>query len=269
MTAKHKLYGFTDVDRAPDAGYFIHFLDTACAEASVQAYKRHSFDLLKLADGSRVLDLGCGTGDDVREMARHVGRGQVVGVDSSEAMITEAQRRLVGTGLPADFRVADMQRLDFPDASFDGTRADRVFMHLEDPRQALREMIRITKPGGRVLVYEVDFETLLVDSPEKALTRKIVNIWCDGFRDGWRGRRLPAWFQDEGLVHIGVTGHTLLLNYELTSYLAGAATVERGRAAGLLTEAEGSAWLAELERLHKAGRLFASLSGFMVVGRKA
>src|SRR5207249_1129696 len=158
------LYGFTSVDQSADPAYYIRFLDEVCAQESSQAYKRHSFDLLGPAEGRRFLDVGCGAGDDARALAALVGKdGAVVAVDGSRSMIDEAQRRAAGTGLPIEFRLADAHRLDFADNTFDGARCDRTFMHLDDPRRALAELIRVTRPGGAVVVFEVDFETVVVD----------------------------------------------------------------------------------------------------------
>ncbi|HEY7330830.1 MAG TPA: methyltransferase domain-containing protein [Gemmataceae bacterium] len=266
---KHELFGFTDVDRTNDPDYFIRFLDEANADESFQAYKQHSFTLLDFQPGQHVLDVGCGTGEDARAMAQCVAPGgRVVAVDGSQNMIDTAQKRAAGCSLPVEFHVADAHHLPFADDSFDASRADRIFMHLESPGQALRELLRVTRPDGQVLVYEVDFETLTVDLPDRALTRKIVNSWCDGFRNGWLGRRIPALFREVGLDEVRITPATLWLRYPLVMQMIGPSTVERACAAGTLTRAVGEDWLLQLQQHHEAGLLFCTLTGFLVVGRK-
>ncbi|MGH7223011.1 MAG: methyltransferase domain-containing protein [Gemmataceae bacterium] len=266
---KHKLFGFTDVDQTNDPDYFIRFLDEASADESFQAYKQHSFALLELEPGQYVLDVGCGTGEDARAMARRVAPGgRVVAVDGSQSMIATAQRRAEECGLPVAFQVADAHQLPFADNSFDAARADRIFMHLESPAQALRDMMRVVRPGGRVLVYEVDFETLTVDLPDRPRTRKIVNIWCDGFRNGWLGRHVPALFREVGLHDVRITPATLWLRYPVAMQMVGPATVERACAAGLLTANEGENWLRNVQERYEAGLLFCTLTGFLVLGRK-
>lgn len=266
---KHKLFGFTDVDQTNDPDYFIRFLDEASADESFQAYKQHSFALLDLQPGQRVLDVGCGTGEDARTMAQHVAPGgSVVAVDGSQNMIAVARQRAEGSGLPVEFQVGDIHRLTFADESFDASRADRIFMHLDSPEKALSEMKRVTRPGGRVLVYEVDFETLTVDLPDRIRTRKIVNTWCDGFRNGWLGRRIPALFREAGLHDVRIAPATLWLRYPVAMQMVGPLTVERACAAGALTPAEGEEWLRQMHERHEAGLLFCTLTGFLVVGRK-
>jgi ubiquinone/menaquinone biosynthesis C-methylase UbiE len=266
---KHKLFGFTDVDRTNDPDYFIRFLDEASADESFQAYKQHSFALLDLQPGRRVLDVGCGTGDDARAMAQRVApAGRVIAVDGSQHMIAAARQRSEGCDLPVEFQVADAHQLPFAENSFDASRADRLFMHLESPAKALSEMKRVTRPGGQVLVYEVDFETLTVDHPDRERTRKIVNTWCDGFRNGWLGRHVPSLFREVGLDEVRITPATLWLRYPLAMQMVGPATVERACAAGLLTQGEGERWLQALQQHYEASLLFCTLTGFLVVGRK-
>lgn len=266
---KHKLFGFTDVDQTSDPDYYIRFLDEASVDESFQAYKQHSFALLELGPGQRIIDVGCGTGEDARAMAQRVAPGgRLVAVDGSQSMIDTARRRTEGGDLPIEFRVADVHQLPFADDSFDASRADRIFMHLESPPRALAEMMRVTRPGGRVLIYEVDFETLTVDHPDRAHTRKIVNTWCDGFRNGWLGRHIPALFRDVGLHDVRITPATLWLRYPVAMQMIGPDTVERACAAGLLNPTEGEEWLRQLQERYEAGLLFCTLTGFLVLGRK-
>jgi ubiquinone/menaquinone biosynthesis C-methylase UbiE len=261
---------FGRIDETADPNFFVRFLDAASAAASVQVYKRRMLELLELRPGSRVLDVGCGTGDDVREMAKHVGAGgRIVGIDNSQAMIGVARQRAEGTENPVEFRVADVMELPFGAASFDSCRADRSLMHVPDAGQALAEMARVTKPGGRIVVYEVDFETLLIDAADRVLTRKILNTWCDSFRNGWLGRHIPALALDQGLEDIQIAPYTMLLSPPLAHLLMGKATVERAVAKAVVTAAEAQRWLEHLEELERSGRFFSSLTGFLVAARKA
>jgi ubiquinone/menaquinone biosynthesis C-methylase UbiE len=175
-----------------------------------------------------------------------------------------------GTALSVEFQVADAYALPFPDASFGRCRADRVFHHLEHPRQAFGELMRVTRPDGRVLLFDPDFETAIVDAPDRTLTRRLLNAYCDGFRDGWMGRRLLGLFREAGLTEIAVEPVTVLLTdlSQANAVLALEDTVARAGAEGIVAEAAGVAWLDGLRTAAEQGRFFAAISGFMVAGRK-
>lgn len=175
--------GMRDVDRATDPGACIHYLDAAGEQERVQAFKQRSFALLEAKAGAHLLDVGCGTGDDVRTLAQIVGStGRVVGVDTSETMVSEARKRAEGLNLPVEYYVGDAQQLDFPANTFDGCRAERVLQHVAHPRQALAEMVRVARPGGRIVVLDPDFETLIIDAEDRALTRKLLNFFVTAAR---------------------------------------------------------------------------------------
>lgn len=264
-----RLVEFGRIDQTADPEYFIRFLDAACAEDSFQAYKQRMNDLLELSTAQRVLDVGCGTGDDARAMAKHLCKGGfIVGIDNSQAMIAEACKRADGLNLPIEFRVADVLHLPVEEGSFDSCRADRSLMHVPDVPRALAEMMRVTRPGGRVVVYEVDFETLVIDADDRILARKVSNTWCDGFRNGWLGRRIPRILADLGLRELQVWPHTLILTPTLVTPLLGAPTVDRAMEKGAVTQSEGRDWLRHLDDLQRTGRFFSTLTGFLVAGRK-
>jgi ubiquinone/menaquinone biosynthesis C-methylase UbiE len=261
---KTHLADFGRIDQTGDAASFIRFLDAACAQESFRAYKRHMIGLLGLPGPLRLLDMGCGTGDDVREMAKLVvGGGRLVGVDNSQSMIQEARQRCLGRNLPVEFHVGEALALPFAGDSFDGCQADRSLMHVPDAAKALGEMIRVTRKGGRVVVYEVDF------GQDRGLARRVIDTWCDSFRDGWLGRRMAALFAKSGMTDIGVTPHTLVLTPDLALPILGSKTVEKAVEKKAITTEEGKAWLNQLERLQEEGRFFSTLTGFLVSGRKA
>lgn len=267
--SQHKLVGFGSIDQTADPRYFIQFLDTAGAEASFQAYKRRTTELLEARPGQGMLEVACGTGDDARALAQHVApAGRVIGIDNSATMVAEARQRAEGTGLPIEFHVGDAQRLDFPDDMFDGVRCDRSFMHMPDPQGVLAEMVRVARPGARIVVYEVDFETVTIDAPDRTLARKVVNVWTDGFRNGWLGRYIPGFFRKLGLADLIVEPHVLRLTAALVTEVVGPKTLARAQETGAISLSEAAAWLAYLDGALETGNVFSTLTGFLVRGRK-
>jgi ubiquinone/menaquinone biosynthesis C-methylase UbiE len=247
------------------------YLDTVSTQDSVQRYKRRTYALLDARPGARILDVGCGPGDDVRAMAELVGStGRVVGVDIREEMIAEARGRSAGVDLPVEFLIGSIYQLDFADDAFDGCRADRVFQHLDRPQDALAEMIRVTRSGGRIVVFDVDWETLTIDMPDRIVTRKILNWDCDMHGSGWVGRSLLRLFRAAGLQDIVVEPTTAILtDFAAAELLLGfRENADVAQAAGVITADEGQAWLNSLEQAKQEGWFFSSLTSFTACGRK-
>jgi ubiquinone/menaquinone biosynthesis C-methylase UbiE len=110
-----------------------------------------------LRAGQRLLDVGCGGGTITTDLATLVAPGEVVGVDVSAEIVERARAHAAQAGVTADFQVGDVYRLAFPDASFDVVHAHQLLQHLTDPVAAIREMRRVTRPGGIVALREGDF----------------------------------------------------------------------------------------------------------------
>jgi demethylmenaquinone methyltransferase/2-methoxy-6-polyprenyl-1,4-benzoquinol methylase/phosphoethanolamine N-methyltransferase len=115
-------------------------------------------DLAQLVQGEAVLDVGCGTGDLTLELAHRVGSGGLVaGIDAAPEMVARACQKAGRQHLAIDFRVEPVERLSFADQTFDVVVSSLVFHHLPDAlkRQALAEIRRVLKPGGRLLLVDL------------------------------------------------------------------------------------------------------------------
>lgn len=196
--------GFPDVDHAPDPRALIEFMDTARTLPGVRIAKSVAMQALALRPGQAVADIGCGPGDDAVEMARWVGpTGSVIGIDASETMLAEARRR-APDGQPVRFVAGDVRDLPLPSESVDRCRADTVLQHVSHPAQAVAEMTRVTRTGGRIVLTDFDQGTFLVDHPDRATTTLVQQAVADGIAQQRVGRSLRRLLADAGALDITV-----------------------------------------------------------------
>lgn len=120
------------------------------------------------ATARRVLDVACGAGEDVLALAERLGAGTlVVGLDASLERIDEAQRAARNVALNVRFAVGDARSLPFSDESFDVVRADGLLGVTDERVRVVRELVRVTTPGGRVLVHD-DPDAVLTSADKSA-----------------------------------------------------------------------------------------------------
>jgi len=266
-----RLHEFAAVDCSADPGAFARYLDEVTQTAGLLPLKRQTYAMMALRPGDHVLDVGCGVGDDVRAMAALVGHeGRAVGIDSSEHLIGVARERSVASDLPCEFRVGLAERLEFDDESFDAVRAERTLQHVAEAGGAVAEMIRVLRPGGRLVCFEPDWDLQVFDTRDPDLMRRICTFRSGEMASGGVGRSLRGRFLAGGLSDVQVVPMAgVLTDLRVTEALMGLrATVDAARERGVVTSVEAASWWAELETADRAGRFFAASVAFLVNGRK-
>lgn len=230
-------------------------------------------DLVGVVAGSRVLDVGCGSGAVTREVARRVqSTGLVVGLDPSPALLAVAAELVEREGLAktVELRRGDARSLPFADAGFDVVLAVTALAHMPEAERALREMVRVVRPSGRVGIFDLDGDGVLLGHPDRALTRRIVAAASDHLIvNGWLVRQLPALLTELGLKTIGVRAFTPIERDPAGFY---AQLAERRAAtavqAGVITEDEQRGWLAALRAEQAAGRFLGGQTHLFVWGTR-
>ncbi len=252
-----------------DPGFALRFFDAGNKLPGIRAAKPLMLEQLRLHRGQRVLEVGCGAGDDVRAIARRVGpTGHVLGIDSSALAVAEAQRRAAGRNLPVEFRVGDVLGLDLPDAAVDRCRAERLLMHVAgEPAEMVAELTRVLRPKGRLVLFELDWDTLAIDGAERRLTRRIVRSYSDGVANGCVGRTLPRLLRDAGLLDVTTTPHAVEIPFDFFGWVL-SGHLDAAIAAGSFTPDELIGWWDAIDAAHERGRFFAAILGFVVAGTR-
>jgi ubiquinone/menaquinone biosynthesis C-methylase UbiE len=252
-----------------DPGFALRFFDAGNKLPAVRALKPIMLEQMRLHRGQQVLEVGCGAGDDVCTLARRVGpTGHVLGIDASPLVVAEATRRAKGRNLPVDFRVGDVFALDMADATVDRCRAERLLMHAGgEPATIVSELTRVLRPDGRLVLFEVDWDTLVIDGAEQELTRRIVRSYSDGVANGCVGRTLPRLLRDAGLVDVATIPHAIEIPFDFFGWVL-SGHLDAAIAAGSFAPEELIGWWDAIDAAHERGRFFAAILGFVVAGSK-
>lgn len=221
--------------------------------------------LPRLHERARILDVGCGPGTITLDLARIAKAGSVIGVDRSDAVISEARAAAQRAGVAnVGFTVGDVYALEYEAGTFDVVHAHQVLQHLGEPVAALREMGRVCKPDGVVAVRDSDYAgfTWWPDVPE-------LGEWLRLYRDLARGnggepdagRRLKSWARAAGLDVVSSTADVWCFSSTDDVAWWGGMWADRVVGSDMANQAmtQGLASLEDLERLAQGWRRWAAV----------
>jgi ubiquinone/menaquinone biosynthesis C-methylase UbiE len=222
--------------------------------ADVVAQRRIFLASLDPQPGEAVLDVGSGPGLLAAEMGEAVGPdGTVEGIEPSESMLAIAARREpAARSAPLQFRPGDAGALPFADASFDAVVATQVYEYVEDMATALAEARRVLRPGGRLLVLDTDWGSVVWRCNDAERMRRVLAAWDEHLVDPHLPRRLTGLLDDAGFTVTEVAAVPMLnAGYDPDTFSAGLIGFVAAFVPGHhgLTEADAAAWADELVAL--------------------
>ncbi|RKN42774.1 methyltransferase domain-containing protein [Micromonospora endolithica] len=257
------MHGFTDVDRQSDPDAWVGLLDRLAKEPFYRAYQQRARELLHPTPGRRYIEVGAGTGAGAAHL-RDEHDVSVATVDRSLTMAAAMQAR----GLPQCV-VADAHQLPFRADSFDGAWADRTLQHLADPHASVEELVRVVRPGGRIVLADPDYDTQVLDIADQDLARRVLRFRADFLlRNGTLAHQHAGLLATHGLVDVTVEPRTLLVrNPTAVDNVLGlrswaATAVKRGE----LEPAEARAFEDQFDEAVKARRFTYAVTFFLTSG---
>jgi SAM-dependent methyltransferase len=204
---------FSDIDGQPSemTAMLLAALEEMGRHPEIRRVRRTALRALRPEPGQRLLDAGSGAGDVARWLAAEMGpAGEVIALDYSAATIAAAVQRHDGSNV--SYRTGDVGALDLPDASVDGVWCERVLQHVDDADQAIAELIRVTRPGGRICLIDTDWGSLAFDGVPAGLAQTVVAHMHGRLTPRQRdmGRTLRRRLVGRQLAHVAATPVTCL-----------------------------------------------------------
>ncbi len=233
--------------------------------------QREVLRLLSLRPGERVLDIGSGPGQQTSELAAAVGAcGSVRGIDTSESMIAIARQRCRGQR-GVDFQLARATALPFRDNTFDVVVCTQVYEYVSEIETALLELHRILRPGGRALILDTDWDSIVWHTTDRARMRRMLRAWEGHLTDPRLPETLLPILRKVGFQTVETRLFPLLnTNCSEDTYSYWLIRFVDSFVVGKdhITAGDSQAWAEELRRLHDDGSYFFSLNRYIFLIRK-
>ena len=183
MSSTH--FGFETVDEKDKASRVRGVFDSVASKYDImndlmsgglhRAWKAYTVMVANLKEGDQVLDIAGGTGDLSMAFSKKVGTsGRVVHTDINEAMLRTGRNRLIDKGIILPTLVCDAEKLPFPDAHFDLVSVAFGLRNMTHKDAALKEMNRVLKPGGKLLVLEFSKVAKPLEKPYDLYSFKVL-----------------------------------------------------------------------------------------------
>ena len=221
--------------------------------------RRLVLDALNAQPGERLLDVGCGPGFYVIDLLERIGpEGWVTGIDTAPAMLSVAVKRTEGH-LNVTFRQAGAGDIPAGDGEFDALLSVQVLEYVPEVAGALAEFYRVLRPGGRVVIWDVDWTTVSWRSRDPDRMRRMLAAWDKHLSHPALPQTLAGDLRMAGFDAVTVDGHAFV-STELNPETYGGALVDiivdYAVKHGGIDPDDARAWQSEQRELNAAGEFY-------------
>ena len=246
-------------------------VDKNYANQAIVEQRRRTLEALALRPGEAVVDVGCGPGYLVHDIAQMVGpNGRVHGIDISASMLEIAAKRCAG--LPwVQLHEAEAQRIPLADASMDAAASVQVYLFVPDLKPALAELYRLLRPGGRAVIVDTDWDSVVWHSSNYERMERFLTVWKRRYTDGRVARQFPGALRRAGFaIELATAIPIVELAGNEGAYSANTLKELPRFVSGKdgITETDLRAWSEDQRELNANGAYFFSLNRFLFVARK-
>jgi len=263
--------GFRDVDTSGDTTAYTRCLDLLSDIPFFRDVKEESFRIIAQTKPERVLDAGCGAGTDLSALASILPPATLItGIDASAALLAIATERTAAHRDRCLLIRGDLTQIPCRDGAFSCSRIDRVLQHIPDPERVIRELARVTAPGGTLVAFDNDWDTLSISLSNRETSARLTRFWRDSFASGRVGKDLAGLFRDAGFTEVHAEPRMLtIVGLSLAEKVFDIRMLlDRMIQAGALTPAEATGVWDELVRRVQQGTFSSGYTGYLVWGRK-
>jgi ubiquinone/menaquinone biosynthesis C-methylase UbiE len=233
--------------------------------------KLRSYKYFETIRQGSVVDLGCGTGMDVINMAGMYGsQFKMIGVDHDSSLI-EIARKQAGDAPNLEFRIAEGDRLPFADASLSGLRAERLVQHLKDPAAVYQEMNRVLQAEAPVVIVESDWSSLRFYDPAVVIANKLTAFLTETkINNGYAAQHLTHYFEQSGFgtVSLQVFPFVLTSVKDAYTYLWIDKIIAEMAQLGVISEEEKNSFVQHIEAADLKGYFACTMNIVIAAARK-
>ena len=237
--------------------------ERVAATGDMRAQREVMLDLMNLSPGDNVLDVGSGNGIFAREVCEKIGdTGHICGIDSSEPMIAMS-KAICPNG---EFLLGDATDFPVQDARFDVVTASQLFCFVQDPDRTVSEMFRALKPGGRAVILDSDWGSLVWNCQNQGLMDRTIKMLMGPYADGHVPRTLSRRLIAAGFEITARQTHTVLnWTFDAESYSQQMAGFLKPmmQASNDFSDNDWETWIADQHATAKAGEYFFSLNRYI------